>query len=52
MLLYTENPKEATRKVLELINKLLKLQDIKLAHRNLLHSNTITTKAQKGKLRK
>ena len=38
MLLYIENPKDATRKLLELINELVKLQDTKLMHRNLLHS--------------
>ena len=36
MILYKENPKDTTRKLLELINELniVKLQDIKLIHRN------------------
>ena len=36
MILYIENPKDTTRKLLELINELniVKLQDIKLIHRN------------------
>ena len=51
MILYIENPKDATRKLLELIN-LVKLQHTKLIHRNLLHSYTLTMKDQKEKLRK
>ena len=51
MILYIENPKDATRKLLELINEFGRLQDIKLMHRNLLHSYTLT-KIQKEKLRK
>ena len=35
MILYVENPKDATRKLLELINELVRLQDTKLMHRNL-----------------
>ena len=49
MILYIENPKGATRKLLELINELVRLQDTKLMHRNLLHSYTPTTKNQKEK---
>ena len=45
-----ENPKDATRKLLELINELM--QDTKLIHRNLLHFYTLTMKDQKEKLRK
>ena len=52
MILYTENPKDTTRKLLELINELLKLQDIRLIHRNPLHSHTVTIRKQKVKLRK
>ena len=52
MILYIENPKDATRKLLELINEFGKLQDTKLLHRNLWHSYTPTTKNQKEKLRK
>ena len=46
----TENPKDATRKLLELINEFSKLQDTKLTHRNLLHFYGLTTKHQKEKL--
>jgi len=40
-ILYKENPKDTT-----------KLQDIKLKHRNPLHSYTLTMRKQKEKLRK
>ena len=53
MILYIENPKDTTRKLLELINEhSKKLQDIKLIHRNLLHSYILTMRKQKEKLRK
>ena len=62
MILYIENPKDTTRKLLELINEhnkegkksvLLKpLQDIKSTHRNPLHSYTLIMRKQKEKLRK
>ena len=39
MILHIRNPKDATRKFLELIIKYSKLQDIKLIHRNLLYTN-------------
>ena len=52
MILYIENPKGSTRKLLELINKYIKLQDIKLTQKNPLHSYTLTTRQQKEKLRK
>ena len=52
MILYIENPKDSTRKLLELINEYSKVQDIKLAHRNPLHSYTLTMREQKVKLRK
>ena len=42
MILYIENPKDSTRKLLELINEYSKLQDIKLTPRNPLHSYTLT----------
>ena len=42
MILYIENPKDSTRKLLELINEYSKLQDVKLAHRNPFHSYTLT----------
>ena len=50
MIFYIENHKDTTRKLLELIN--VKLQDIKLTHRNPLHSYTLTMRKQKEKLRK
>ena len=52
MILYIENPKDSTRKLLELIKNIVKSQDIKLTHRNPLHSYTLTMKKQKDKLRK
>ena len=52
MILYIENLKDSTRKLLELINNIVKLQDIKLTHRNPLHSYTLTMRKQKEKLRK
>ena len=52
MILYIENPKDATRKLLELINEFGKLQDTKLMHRIVLHSCTLITEDQKEKLRK
>ena len=51
MILYIENPKDSTRKLLEL-NNIVKLQDIKLTHRNPLHSYILTMRKQKEKLRK
>ena len=51
MILYIENPKDSTRKLLELMN-IVKLQDIKLVHRNPLHSYTPTVEKQEVKLRK
>ena len=52
MILYIENPKNANRKLLELSMNLVKLQDTKLMHRNLLHSYTLMMKNLKEKLRK
>ena len=51
MTLYIENPKDTTRKLLELIKNVIKSQDIKLIHRNPFHSYTLTMKKQKEKLR-
>ena len=60
MILYTEDPKDATRKLLELINEFgkvagykinAKLINAKLMHRNLLHSFTLMMKNLKEKLR-
>ena len=53
MILYIENPKDATRKILELIlMTVVKLKDTKSIYRNLLLSHRLTMKCQKGKLRK
>ena len=49
-ILYIENPKESTRKLLELIMNIVKFQDIKLILINLLHSYILRMK--KEKLRK
>ena len=37
MILYTENPEDATRKLLGLINEFGKVASTKLIHRNLLY---------------
>ena len=42
MILYIENPKDTTRKLLELILSLVKLQDTKLTYRNWLHFCILT----------
>ena len=52
MILYIENPKDSTRKLLELINGYSKVQDIQSTHRNPLHSYALTMRKQKEKLRK
>ena len=53
MILYIENPKDTTRKLLELINEYSKVVGYKIStHRNPLHSYTLTMRKQKEKLRK
>ena len=54
MILYIENPKDATRKLLELINEFGKVAGYKIIemHRNLLNSYTLMMKNLKEKLRK
>ena len=60
MILYIENPKDSTRKLLELINEYSKVAGYKqkyiyfcyIYNRNLLHSYTLTMRKQKEKLRK
>ena len=42
MILYIEDPKDVTRKLLELSNELVKLQVMKSIHRSLLHFYTWT----------
>ena len=50
MILYIENPKDATRKLLEIINEFGKVAGTKLMHRNLLHSYILMMKSLKEKL--
>ena len=50
MILYMENPKDATKKLLELTNS-VKQQDTKLISRNQLHFYMPIMYHQKGKLR-
>ena len=52
IILYLENPMDATRKFLELINEFGKLQDAKLIHINQLYIYKPTMKDQKEKLGK
>ena len=52
MILYIENPKDSTRKLLELITEHSKVAGYKLTHRTPLHSYTLTMRKQKEKLRK
>ena len=51
-IIYIENPKDTTRKLLDLISEFGKVVGYKINARNLLHSYTLTTKDQKKKLRK
>ena len=51
-IIYIENPKDTTRKLLELISEFGKVVGYKINARHLLHSHTLTTKDQKKKLRK
>ena len=51
MILYIENTKDATKKLLELISKFRKLRDTRSIHRNHLHSYILTMKNRKEKLR-
>ena len=48
MILYIENSKDSTRKLLELINNTVILQDIKLTHRNPLYSYKLTMRKQRN----
>ena len=50
--LYLENPKDATRKLLELLREFGKVARHKLFHRSLLYSYTLMMKNLKEKLRK
>ena len=51
-ILYIENPKETTRKLLEIINEYSKFAGCKIIHRNPLHSYTLTIRKQTEKLKK
>ena len=51
-ILYVENPKDTTRKLLELNDDYNKAAECKLIHRNPLHCYTLAMKKQKEKLRK
>ena len=52
MILYIENPKDSTQKLLELINELSRVAGYKSIYRNRLHFFTLTMKYQKGKVKK
>ena len=52
LILYTENSKDTTRKLLELVNEYSKLEGYKINTYNPLHSYTLTVRKQKEKLRK
>ena len=52
MILDIDNPKDAIRKLLELINEFYKVARHKLIYRNMLHFYTLIIKYQKEKLRK
>ena len=52
MILYIDNPKDATRKLLELISEFGKIAGYKINARKSLSSYTLTPKDQKEKLRK
>ena len=52
MILYTENPKDSTRKLLELTNEYSKVAGYKINTQKSLHSYTLTMRKQKEKLRK
>ena len=51
MILYLENPKDSTRKLLELIHEFGKVAGYKINTQNLRHFYTLTMKDQKEKLR-
>ena len=47
MILYIENPKDSTRKLLELINEYRKVTGYKINTQNPLHSYTLTMRKQR-----
>ena len=48
MILYTENPKISTQKLLDLINEFIKVVGYKINIQNQLHFSTLTMNYQKG----
>ena len=52
MILYTQNPKDTTRKLLELINEYSKVAEYKINTQKSLAFLTLTMRKQKDKLRK
>ena len=52
MILYIENPKDAIRKLLELMNEFGKVAGYKINAQNLLHSYTLMMKSLKERLTK
>ena len=52
IILYIENPKDPTRKLLELINEYSKVAGYKTNTQNPLHSYTLILRKQEEKLRK
>ena len=52
MILYVENPKEATKNYWSSSMSSVKLRDTKVIYRNLLHFYLLTTNYQKEKIRK
>ena len=52
MILYIENPKDFTRKLVEQINEYSKVAGYKINPQKSLHSYTLTMRKQKEKLRK
>ena len=52
MILYIENPKDSTQKLLDLINECSKVAGYKINIQNQLHSFTLTVKYQKGNAKK
>ena len=52
MILYLENPKDSSRKLLELIHEFGKVAGYKSIHRNPRHFYTLTMREQKRKLGK
>ena len=51
MIVYTENPKDSIRKLLELISEFSKVAGYKSIYRNHLYFYTLAMKNQKEKLR-